>query len=265
MGRNVHIEIMTSKKFKDQYSVFVQGASRGIGLAFVQRYLEDEKIKKVIASSRRPEESALAKLIRQYPEKLEIHELDLESQSSINDCAGEIINSNISLDLILNVSGFLHGDSVKPEKRVSDLNYESLSKNFAINAFGPILLTSKLLPLLKDSPHSVIANLSAKVGSIQDNNTGGWYGYRSSKAAQNMLTKNLAIELSRNSRFNTLCVSLHPGTVDTDLSKPFSKNIDSSNLFTPQESVENLIEVINNLNEEDTGNFFDCSGNKIPW
>ena len=265
MGRNVHIEIMTSKKFKDQYAVFVQGASRGIGLAFVQRYLEDEKIKKVIASSRRPEESALAKLIRQYPEKLEIHELDLESQSSINDCGGEIINSNISLDLILNVSGFLHGDSVKPEKRVSDLNYESLSKNFAINAFGPILLTSKLLPLLKDSPHSVIANLSAKVGSIEDNNTGGWYSYRSSKAAQNMLTKNLAIELSRNSRFNTLCVSLHPGTVDTDLSKPFSKNIDSSNLFTPQEGVENLIKVINNLNEEDTGNFFDWSGNKIPW
>ena len=265
MGSNVYIETMPSNNFKDQYTVFVQGASKGIGLAFVRKYLEDEKIKKVIASSRQPEGSILAELINKYPEKLEIYDLDLESQSSIDGCAEQIINSNNSLDLILNVAGFLHSNSIQPEKKIDNLNLVSLSKNFSINAFGPILLTSKLLPLLKGSPHSVVANLSAKVGSIEDNKSGGWYSYRSSKAAQNMLTKNLAIELSRNSKFNTLCVSLHPGTVDTDLSKPFLRNTEAENLFTSEECVENLIKVINNLHKEDTGNFFDWLGNKIPW
>ena len=265
VGSNVYIETMTLNSFKDQYSVFVQGASKGIGLAFVREYLEDKKIKKVIASSRQLEGSALTELINQYPDKLEIYALDLESQSSIDDCAEQIINSNSSLDLILNVAGFLHSNSIKPEKRISDLNLANLSKNFSINTFGPILLTSKLLPLLKGSPYSVIANLSAKVGSIEDNKSGGWHSYRSSKAAQNMLTKNLAIELSMSNKFSTLCVSLHPGTVDTDLSKPFSRNKDKDNLFTPEECVENLIKVINNLKEADNGNFFDWSGKKIPW
>jgi len=265
VGSNVHIETMTLNSFKDQYSVFVQGASTGIGLAFVREYLEDKKIKKVIASSRQPECSVLAELINQYPDKLEIYALDLESQSSIDDCAEQIINSNSSLDLILNVAGFLHSNSIKPEKRISDLNLANLSKTFSINTFGPALLTSKLLQLLKGSPHSVIANLSAKVGSIEDNKSGGWYSYRSSKAAQNMLTKNLAIELSMSSQFSTLCVSLHPGTVDTDLSKPFLRNINKDNLFTSEDCVENLIKVINNLKEEDNGNFLDWSGKKIPW
>jgi NAD(P)-dependent dehydrogenase (short-subunit alcohol dehydrogenase family) len=165
----------------------------------------------------------------------------------------------------LNVAGFLHSNSIKPEKRISDLNLANLSKTFSINTFGPALLTSKLLQLLKGSPHSVIANLSAKVGSIEDNKSGGWYSYRSSKAAQNMLTKNLAIELSMSSQFSTLCVSLHPGTVDTDLSKPFLRNINKDNLFTSEDCVENLIKVINNLKEEDNGNFLDWSGKKIPW
>tara|TARA_B110000305_G_C19425405_1_gene633305 strand:- start:1437 stop:2204 length:768 start_codon:yes stop_codon:yes gene_type:complete len=252
-------------QFPNNSSVFVQGASEGIGLAFVKNFLKDERIKKVIASSRNSQDSVLSDLILEHPKKLEIYNLDLENQSSINDCADQILKFNHELDCLLNVSGLLHSDLIKPEKRVRDLNIDNLNKIFSVNTFGPIILTSKLLPLLKGRTHSIIANISARVGSIEDNRSGGWHSYRSSKAALNMLTKNLAIELSRNKKFNTLCVALHPGTVDTELSKPFSKNTEPSNLFTPKESAENLLKVISSLSIEDSGNFFDWSGKQIPW
>jgi len=245
--------------------IFVQGASKGIGLAFVKRFLEDNSVKKVIASSRHPEESSLIELKINNPQKLEVLNLDLECQDSIDACSKKIMDANDGIDLILNASGFLHDDLVKPEKRISDLNLAGLTKNFSINTFGPILLTAKLLHLLKNKPHSLIVNISAKVGSIEDNLSGGWHSYRSSKAAQNMLTKNLAIELSQNKKFNTICVALHPGTVDTDLSRPFSKNVEPKKLFTTEESVDRLLKVINGLKREDSGCFFDWSGNKISW
>jgi len=252
-------------KLSNNSIIFVQGASKGIGLAFIKKFLKDDSVRKVIASSRNPEESPLAELKIKNPQKLEVHNLDLECQGSIEVCAEQIMDANDGIDLILNASGFLHDDLVKPEKRISDLNLEGLTKSFSINTFGPILLTAKLLHLLKNKPHSLIVNISAKVGSIEDNLSGGWHSYRSSKAAQNMLTKNLAIELSKNKKFNTICVALHPGTVDTDLSRPFSKNVEPKKLFTTEECVDNLLSVINGLEEEDSGCFFDWSGKKISW
>jgi len=110
----------------------------------------------------------------------------------------------------------------------------------------------------------VFANISARVGSIGDNRLGGWYAYRGAKAAQNMFTKTLAIEWAR-SRRNVICVALHPGTTDTDLSRPFQANVPAGKLFTPERTVRQLLEIIDRLTPADTGRFLAWDGGGIPW
>ncbi len=251
--------------FPDQYTVLVQGASRGLGLALVEQFLKDNRIKKIIACSTKPYESALANLLEKYPNKIDLCKLNLQHEDSINLCCMRIGMLTSELHLVCNVSGFLHDESQLPEKRLSDLTLENLNKSFSVNAFGPMLLLKGLLPLLQGHSHSVIANISARVASIEDNKMGGWYSYRGSKAAQNMLTKNLSIELARDKKYNTVCVALHPGTVDTDLSKPFTKNINPENLLSPEQSSRKLIEIINKLEKKDNGKFYDHNHNELPW
>ena len=123
--------------------------------------------------------------------------------------------------MIINCAGLLHdGDSLQPEKRLADVTAASLERSFAVNAIGPLLIAKHFQGMLHPQRLAVFATLSARVGSIGDNRTGGWYSYRASKAAQNMITKNLSIELHRRAR-GVICVALHPGTVDTGLSRPF--------------------------------------------
>ncbi len=104
----------------------------------------------------------------------------------------------------------------------------------------------------------------ARVGSIEDNRLGGWYAYRASKAAQNMYTRTLAVEWAR-SRRNVICVALHPGTTDTDLSRPFKGNVPEGKLFDVERTVSQLLEVIDRLRPDDTGQFFAWDGERIPW
>jgi NAD(P)-dependent dehydrogenase (short-subunit alcohol dehydrogenase family) len=149
-----------------------------------------------------------------------------------------------------------------PEKTYKNIDLSFMKKNFEINTYGPALLMKYFLPLLDCEEESVFVSLSAKVGSIEDNKYGGWYSYRASKAALNQLIKTASIELKVKNK-KAICVSIHPGTVTSKLSKPFQKS--DLKIQLPNESAKNILKVVSNLKPEDTGTFFNWNGEKIPW
>ena len=153
---------------------------------------------------------------------------------------------------------------MRPERRLADVTPEHLQRAFAVNAIGPLLVAKHVQALLPRRDRAVFASLSARVGSIGDNRLGGWYAYRASKAAQNMITLNLSIELRRRAR-GIICVGLHPGTVDTELSRPFQHNVPADRLFTPQRAARQLLDVIHGLEPADNGGFFAWDAQPIPW
>jgi NAD(P)-dependent dehydrogenase (short-subunit alcohol dehydrogenase family) len=153
---------------------------------------------------------------------------------------------------------------MRPEKRLADLSADALARAFAVNAIGPLLVARHFEPLLAHGERAVFASLSARVGSIEDNRLGGWYAYRASKAAQNQFTRTLAVEWAR-SRRNVICVALHPGTTDTDLSRPFQGNVPAGKLFEVDYAVTQLLQVIDRLQPADSGQFLAWNGDRIPW
>lgn len=207
---------------------------------------------------------------------MRILKLDVEDQSSIEEFARNVKLSFDRIDLLLNVAGLL-GDAKTtpgPERSLAKMDREWLEKTLAINLVGPVMLSKELLPLLVQSrqsqsvdsnerrPTCVVANLSARVGSVSDNSLGGWYSYRMSKSALNQFTRTMALELKRNSVWT---VALHPGTTDTDLSKPFQKNVKDGSLFPVEFTVSQLLQIIDSLQEENTGGFYDWSGQALSF
>jgi NAD(P)-dependent dehydrogenase (short-subunit alcohol dehydrogenase family) len=187
--------------------------------------------------------------------------IDIAQSASIESAAARVRDSG-PVDLVLVATGLLHDARVRPEKSYRDLSAESLAAYFAINATGPALVARHFLPQLPRQGRAVFACLSARVGSIGDNQLGGWYGYRASKAALNMLIKSLAIELRR-TRPDSICVALHPGTVDTGLSAPFQGGITPDKLFTPEVSAAHLLGVIASLKPEQSGGCYAWDGKTI--
>jgi NAD(P)-dependent dehydrogenase (short-subunit alcohol dehydrogenase family) len=182
----------------------------------------------------------------------------LDAQS-IKACANALLNEG-PFQLIINTIGILHTDQWMPEKRLDDLNAEQLMELMQINAIGPAL-TIRYFSQLLDPNGSIMVSLSAKVGSIEDNRLGGWYSYRSSKAALNMLIKTAAIEFAR-TKPNTALIALHPGTVNSRLSKPFR----GQQIGRPAlDAAADILGVIENLEPKDTGSFFSYSGETLPW
>ncbi|WP_211824959.1 SDR family NAD(P)-dependent oxidoreductase [Kistimonas asteriae] len=169
-----------------------------------------------------------------------------------------------SFDLLINATGILHDDNLKPEKRLQDISADSLTRYFAINAVIPGLLLKYFSGLMPKSSPAVFASLSAKVGSISDNRLGGWYGYRASKAALNMLVKTAAIEMHRTHK-QAAVVAIHPGTTVSNLSRPFTTNTPADKLYAPEMSAQRIVSVLTGLTADDTGQFFDWSGDVLPW
>jgi NAD(P)-dependent dehydrogenase (short-subunit alcohol dehydrogenase family) len=166
--------------------------------------------------------------------------------------------------VVIVATGLLHAEGRGPEKALRDLDPIWLAKVHAVNAIGPALVAKHFLPIMPNSGRTVFAVLSARVGSIADNRLGGWYGYRASKAALNMLVRSLAIEeRRRNSR--AIVAGLHPGTVDTALSRPFQGNVQPGRLFDPERAALQLLDVIEDLKPTDSGNLFDFEGTEIPF
>jgi NAD(P)-dependent dehydrogenase (short-subunit alcohol dehydrogenase family) len=188
--------------------------------------------------------------------------LDITDEASIAAVAAAIAAQPHPLRLVLDATGFLHGRGWMPEKSLQQLDPAHLAHAFAVNAIGPALLMKHLLPLLPREGRAVFATLSARIGSIGDNATGGWYAYRASKAALNQLVRTAAVELRR-SRPAALCVALHPGTVDTPLSGPFSRS--GLEVQPPALAAARILQVIGGLDAKDSGGFVDHHGVTIPW
>lgn len=251
----------------------VQGCSRGIGLEFVKQLLQKSEKGHVIATCRKPNEaSGLLSLKNMFAQRLSILPMDVTDESTIEASAKSIRDRYGSLNLLVNASGILSiPDVLQPETTLLKVEKSSLLLTYEINAVGPILVIKHMWPLLKagggtgtDRDVAVVANISARVGSIGDNRLGGWHSYRSSKAALNQLTKTVSVEFARR-KDPVICILLHPGTVDTDLSKPFQRNVPEGKLFTKEYSVQKLLGIIDHAKIQDNGKFFAWDGQEIPW
>ena len=188
--------------------------------------------------------------------------LDLTDEASIERAAAHVVGQGRPLGLLVIATGFLHDEVNRPERSLRDLASGHFAKAFAINTIGPALVLKHFTPLLPREGRSVVAVLSAKVGSIGDNQLGGWHAYRASKAALNQILRTAAVELKR-TRPGAICVAVHPGTVDTKLSAPFSKS--GLNVRPPEEAAADILRVIENLQPAQTGGFFDYTGAPLPW
>lgn len=243
-------------------SAVIQGASRGLGLGFV-RALLDRGVS-VHATCRDPSRAAELSELATRESALHVHRLDVTDEDTIAEAVRAIRANTPQLDLVVNASGVLHGEGLKPERRVEELEARTLLDLMHVNAVGPMLVLKHLLPLLTHDRRAVAASLSARVGSIGDNRRGGWYGYRSSKAALNQLHRSFAVELKRRAR-NAISVVLHPGTVETRLTEPFRRSVPEGKLFSVETSVGLLLKVIDDLEPEDHGQFFDYAKAPIEW
>ncbi len=247
------------------YNVVVQGASRGIGLAFCRRLVADPRAGTIIATCRRPDDAGQLQALARSDHRIAVLPLDVNREDTIAQAAREVAGIVQTLHLVINCAGVLHTpDGLGPERRLDDVTADGLVESFRVNAAGPLLVAKHFAELLPRKGRAVFASVSARVGSIGDNRLGGWYGYRMAKAAQNMATRNLSIELKRRHR-GIIAVGLHPGTTDTDLSKPFQKNVPDGKLFSPAQAVGYLLAVIDALESDDNGGFFAWDGKPIPW
>lgn len=249
-------ETLALESFGTELNAAVIGASGGIGGAIADGLENCPAVSRVIRLSRSgPDPGGGADRLK----------LDLESEESIEAAATALQSAAGTLHLVIVATGILHGGAdLQPEKSWRTLSGPAMEKTFRLNTIGPALVAKHFLPLLARDRKAAFAALSARVGSIEDNQLGGWYAYRASKAALNMVIKTLAVELARN-RKQALCVGLHPGTVDTALSKPFQGGVPAKKLFPPAHSARHLLTVLNRLTPGDSGNLFAWDGQRIPF
>lgn len=232
-----------SGQSKDRVAV-IFGASGGIGAGLTRHLQAGGQFDHVIPLSRKTQPA--------------IDLLDEDSlEKAITYAAGKG-----ELRLIIDATGFLHDEHQSPEKSLRHLNAEHLARSYALNAIGPALIMKHALPLLPRTGKAVFATLSARVGSIGDNRLGGWYAYRAAKAALNQLVKTASVEVARRST-EAICVALHPGTVATSLSAPFSAQ--GLEVHHPEQAAQHLIAVIDGLDGNANGGFYDWRGHPIPW
>ena len=233
--------VLTMASLGDGYRALVIGASGTLGTAFCEQLEQDPRCAGVRALGRHT-----------------VPELDLERPETIASAATELA-AEAPYQLIVHAAGLLHRDGIKPEKSLSAIEPEALQAVLQVNALGPAMVLRHFLPLL--DPMGAMAMLSAKVGSIGDNRLGGWYAYRASKAALNMLIKTAAIELAR-TRPQSRLLSLHPGTVISGLSQPFRG---ASSARPADVAAAQLLTLIDQLTPADSGHFFAYVGERLPW
>jgi NAD(P)-dependent dehydrogenase (short-subunit alcohol dehydrogenase family) len=231
-----------TESFPDQFRALIVGSTGTIGGALMQLLEADPRCAAVVGASRHG----------QPP-------LDLTSEASVLAFT-ESLSIQAPFHLIVIATGVLHTNHFGPEKKLSDLTFSKMQQVFQVNTFGPALLLGPLARKL-DSQRGVLAVISAKVGSIGDNRLGGWYSYRASKAALNMMIKTAAIELKRTAP-KAVLFALHPGTVTSALSKPFGGDTVGR---APLTAARDMLATINSLQPEDSGSFVSYSGERLIW
>jgi NAD(P)-dependent dehydrogenase (short-subunit alcohol dehydrogenase family) len=228
----------------DPQNIAILGASGAIGSAFMALLAEKYPKARLHAFSRNAH----------IP-------IEYSSEASIAAAAAHAAQSQ-PLDLVIVANGLLHDGALTPEKALKDISAEKFHRIFAVNTITPALIAKHFLPKLNAHKPSIFAALSARVGSISDNRLGGWYAYRASKAALNMVIKSAAIEIARKNK-QAIVVGLHPGTVDSGLSKPFQGNVPDEKLFTPAYAAVQLLDVLRELSPEQTGKCFAWDGLEV--
>ena len=194
---------------------------------------------------------------------VEMGRADITRDNEVADAAARVEAGGPPDLVIVSVGILSQPDGLEPEKSYKHQEMEAFEQVFRTNTFGPALVAKHFLPIMPRKSRAVFAALSARVGSISDNRIGGWHAYRASKAALNMLMRNYAIEQGRRNK-DFIAVGLHPGTVDTQLSKPFQGNVPDQKLFTPQYSAGKLLDVLEGLQPESSGQVFDYAGEPVP-
>lgn len=242
--------------FGRELNVVVFGASGGIGASIVQLFADCENVTKIMAFSRSVPQTVI--------DGVNYESFDLLDEGSIERAADMVSDP---VDIVFVATGLLHDTAdndalVKPEKSWRAFDPQAAQLIYHINAIGPMLIAKHFLHKLAGDKKSAFAAISARVGSITDNQIGGWYSYRSSKAALNQMIRTASIELKRK-KPQALCVSLHPGTVNTGLSKPFQGNVPNGKLFEPQKSALSMLNVLNGLEAENSGQQFAWDGQLI--
>ena len=235
-------------------TIVVIGASGGLGSAFVRLFAEDSS-NTVHAFSRSEINNGLANV--HYGKIDYADEVSLEQAAEQSAAAAPV-------DCVIVATGMLHDTGLTPEKSLRDLSAANFEQSFFVNTIGPMLIAKHFLPKLQRKRRAIFAALSARVGSIGDNRLGGWYAYRAAKAALNMLIKTASIEIARHHR-QAIVVGLHPGTVDTDVSRPFQQRVPSDKLFTTDYSTRQLISVLEKLSPKDSGKVLAWDGSEILY
>lgn len=244
--------------------IFVAGGGHGIGYSFAKTILNQNRSVRVHVSYRNKDKAAdLFKLAELYPARLLTYSLDATSPQDYEKTALRLKSLTDKLSGVINCIGYLHDSAVQPEKKLLDVEFDNVLNAFTVNSLPSLLFAKHLMPFLKHKSPSVFVCLSARVGSISENRSGGWYSYRASKAAMNMFIKNISLEYKRYG-CNTLVLGLHPGTTLTELSRPFVAQT-KYKLHSPDETAVNLIEVIESKKIGDTGGFFDWQGKSVLW
>jgi len=243
----------------------VIGGNRGIGLALVEAQLDRPDVSRVIATHRPAADlSELSRLSRQFGAKLRLQALDVTCETSLQTFGRFLALQPTGIDLAIHAAGLLHDHEIEPEKSLSQCNSSHLMRLFEVNSIGPLMVAGALLPTQGRNQRITFAALSAMVGSIGDNRLGGWYGYRASKTALNQFIKTMANEC-RLKHPRAAIVVIHPGTTDTDLSRPFQKNVRAGKLYTPELTAKRLLDVLEGIDENQSGQFLNWDGSTIPW
>lgn len=173
-------------------------------------------------------------------------------------------DSTLPITNVFICNGILHSETIQPEKRLEDFDPESFNQVMSANALTPMLWLQKLVPVLTGKIRCNLIVFSARVGSISENELGGWYSYRASKAALNMMLKTASVELARRAK-NIKVIVFHPGTTDTELSKPFQKNVPKGKLFTCEFVAQQLLDIVEKQELDQTASFLDWKGETINW
>lgn len=228
-------------------TVLITGTNRGIGLEFVRQFLA--RGEKVLAACRNPDAAEELGGFREENENLQLFELDVSSQESMDKFAAQLRGQ--AIDIFINNAG-VYGPR---DSGFGNVDTRQWSEVMQVNAMAPLILTQLLINNLRQSDTKKLAYITSKMGSIDDNTGGGSYVYRSSKAALNAVVKSIAVDLGRNG-FSVAV--LHPGWVRTDMGGP-------SGLIDTQTSVSGMMRVIDEMSEQNSGSFFDYDGSLIPW
>lgn len=200
---------------------------------------------------------------KDFGQQICLEQVDVTNEESIVSLFAKLKSTNTKLDLIINCVGFLHNKNIKPEKSIKDIYQNYLNQYFLINSIPIALITKYAQSCISKTTPSAIVLLSAKLGSIDDNTIGGWYGYRASKAAANMFLRTLAIEFTR-SKYNSFFCAVHPGTTKSPLSEPY---IGSTNyeIHTPEQTAQNILNVIDKQTTRLPCKFISWNGQNIKW